>query len=41
VPVFPGRVTFVVGRWLTKINESGGGGVSIDPGFSDEIIIQF
>ncbi len=40
VPVFPGRVTLVVGHWLTKINE-GSGGVSIDPNFTDEIVIHF
>lgn len=40
VPVFPGRVTLVVGRWLTKIEENGGG-VSIDPDFTDEIVIHF
>ncbi len=42
VPVFPGRVTLVVGHWLTeKADESGDGGVSIDPDFSNEIIIRF
>jgi len=40
VPVFPGRVTLVVGHWLTEVKE-GGGGVLIDPDFSDEIIIHF
>jgi len=40
VPVFPGRVTFVVGHWLTDVRE-GGGGVSIDPNFTDEIVIHF
>jgi len=40
VPVFPGRVTLVVGHWLTEINE-GGGGVSVDPDFTDEIVIHF
>jgi len=40
VPVFPGRVTLVVGHWLTKVND-GGGGVSIDPNFTDEIVIHF
>ncbi len=40
VPVFPGRVTLVVGHWLTEVND-GGGGVSIDPNFSDEIVIHF
>jgi len=42
VPVFPGRVTLVVGHWLTeKAGDSGDGGVSIDPDFSNEIIIRF
>ncbi len=40
VPLFPGRVTLVVGHWLTEVKE-GGGGVLIDPGFSDEIVIRF
>ncbi len=40
VPLFPGRVTLVVGHWLTEVNE-GGGGVLIDPDFSDEIVIHF
>lgn len=40
VPVFPGRVTLVVGHWLTDDAE-GGGGVSIDPDFTDEIVIHF
>lgn len=40
VPLFPGRVTLVVGHWLTEVNE-GGGGVLIDPDFTDEIIIHF
>jgi len=40
VPVFPGRVTLVVGHWLTEISE-GGGGVSVDPDFTDEIVIHF
>lgn len=40
VPVFPDRVTLVIGHWLTKINE-GGGGVFIDPDFTDEIVIHF
>lgn len=40
VPVFTDRVTLVVGHWLTKINE-GGGGVIIDPEFSDEIVLRF
>jgi len=40
VPVFPDRVTLVIGHWLTKIN-AGGGGVFIDPGFTDEIVIHF
>jgi len=40
VPVFPSRVTLVVGHWLTKSAE-GGGGVSIDPEFTDEIVIHF
>jgi len=40
VPVFPGRVTLVLGHWLTEVNE-GGGGVFIDPDFSDEIVIHF
>ncbi len=39
-PLFPGRVTLVVGHWLTEVKE-GGGGVLIDPDFSDEIIIHF
>jgi len=43
VPVFPGRVTLVVGHWLSeKVDDDGdGGGVSIDPDFSNEIIIRF
>jgi len=40
VPVFPGRITLVVGHWLTEINE-GGGGITIDPDFIHEIIIHF
>lgn len=40
VPVFPGRVTFVVGHWLSEI-KGGGGGVLIDPDFTDEIVIRF
>lgn len=40
VPIFTDRVTLVVGHWLTKINQ-GGGGVVIDPDFSDEIVIRF
>jgi len=40
VPVFPGHVTIVVGHWLTDDAE-GGGGVSIDPDFTDEIVIHF
>lgn len=40
VPLFPGRVTLVVGHWLTEIQEDGGG-VLVDPDFSDEIIIHF
>jgi len=39
VPVFPGRVTLVVGHWLTETSE--GGGVSVDPDFTDEIVIHF
>jgi len=42
VPVFPGRVTIVLGHWLTEINDSsGGGGVLVDPEFTDEIVIHF
>jgi len=41
VPVFPGRVTLVVGHWLTSTVEGSGGGVVIDPGFTDEIILHF
>jgi len=46
VPVFPGRVTLVVGHWLTENGNNGGGGgndegVSIDPDFTDEIIVGF
>ncbi len=41
VPVFPGRVTLVVGHWFTEEGNEGGGGVSIDPGFTDEIVITF
>jgi len=41
VPVFPGRVTLVVGHWLTEESQKGGGGVSIDPGFTDEIVVTF
>ncbi len=40
VPVFPGRVTLVVGHWLSE-TKGGGGGVSIDPDFTDEIVIKF
>ncbi len=40
VPIFPGRVTLVVGHWLVKVNDSGGG-IIIDPSFTDEIIIRF
>lgn len=40
VPLFPGRVTLVVGHWLTEVNEDGGG-VLIDPDFTDEIVIHF
>lgn len=40
VPVFPGRVTLVVGNWLTTVND-GGGGVVIDPDFNNEIVIRF
>jgi len=40
VPVFPGRVTLVVGHWLSQVHE-GGGGISIDPNFTDEIVIHF
>ncbi len=40
VPIFPGRVTLVVGHWLTEIN-GGGGGIAIDPNFTDEIVIHF
>jgi len=40
VPVFPGHVTLVVGHWLSETNE-GGGGVQIDPDFTDEIVIHF
>ncbi len=40
VPTFPGRVTLVVGHWLSQVHE-GGGGISIDPDFTDEIVIHF
>jgi len=40
VPLFPGRVTLVVGHWLTEVKNDGGG-VLIDSDFSDEIIIRF
>ncbi len=40
VPLFPGRVTLVVGHWLTEVKEDGGG-VLIDPDFTDEIVIHF
>jgi len=40
VPVFPGSVTLVVGHWLSETKEDGGG-VLIDPGFTDEIVITF
>lgn len=40
VPVFPGRVTFVVGHWLTVVEE-GGGGVTVNPDFTNEIILHF
>lgn len=39
-PLFPGRVTLVVGHWLTEV-KGDGGGVLIDPDFSDEIIVHF
>jgi len=41
VPVFPGRVTLVVGHWLTSTEKGDGGGVSIDSDFTDEIILHF
>jgi len=41
VPVFPGRVTLVVGHWLTATEEGNGGGVSVDPNFTDEIVLHF
>lgn len=40
VPIFPEMVTLVVGHWLTETIE-GGGGVSVDPNFTDEIVIHF
>lgn len=40
VPLFSNRVTLVVGHWLT-VKSEGGGGVVIDPGFVDEIVIKF
>jgi len=40
VPIFPGRVTLVVGQWFTDISE-GGGGIGVDPDFTDEIVIHF
>jgi len=40
VPIFPGRVTLVVGHWLSEIKGEGGG-VSIDPDFTNEIVIKF
>lgn len=40
VPLFSDRVTLVVGHWLT-VKSEGGGGVFIDPDFTDEIIIRF
>ena len=40
VPLFPDMVTLVVGHWLTEQAE-GGGGVMIDPGFTDEIVLHF
>ncbi len=41
VPVFPGRVTLVVGHWLTETQGAHGGGIDIDPDFTDEIILHF
>lgn len=42
VPVFPGRVTLVVGHWLTDHPQGvPGGGVAVDPDFTDEIILHF
>lgn len=42
VPVFPGRVTLVLGHWLTEFSENGGGGgVVVDPDFTDEIVVRF
>lgn len=40
VPIFPDMVTLVVGHWLTEKAE-GGGGVMVDPNFSDEIVLHF
>jgi len=40
VPLFSDRVTLVVGHWLT-VKSEGGGGVIIDPNFTEEIIIKF
>ncbi len=40
VPIFPGRVTLVVGHWLTE-EQKGGGGIVIDPNFTNEIVIHF
>lgn len=41
VPVFPGRVTLVVGHWLTEAQGAHGGGVVVDPDFTDEIVLHF
>lgn len=40
VPLFSDRTTLVVGHWMTETHE-GGGGVSVDPDFSNEIVIHF
>ena len=40
VPIFPNMVTLVVGHWLTEQAE-GGGGVMVDPDFTDEIVLHF
>lgn len=40
VPIFQGKVTLVVGHWMLETLE-GGGGVAVDPNFTDEIVLHF
>ena len=40
VPVLTDKVTIVLGHWMT-VKSEGGGGVSVDPVFTDEIVIRF